>query len=117
MLAKENCLRKKKDIERVFKQGKGFKQGFLFLKIAKNDLTLNRFAIVVSKKISLKAVIRNKIKRRLRAATRARLNEMEQGWDTVIVAQQGLENENFEEIKKLLNKLFAQAKLFNDGPN
>ena len=110
MLAKENCLRKKKDIERVFKQGKGFKQGFLFLKIVKNDLTLNRFAIVVSKKISTKAVIRNKIKRRIRAVVRAKLNKMEQGWDTVIVVQQGLENENFETTQETIDKIFKKAK-------
>ena len=109
MLAKENCLRKKKDIERVFKQGKGFKQGFLFLKTKKNDLELNRFAIVVSKKISPKAVIRNKIKRQLRAAVRIRLDEIKQGWDGVIVVQPGLENENFKKIQETINEIFKKA--------
>ncbi len=110
MLAKENCLRKKKDIERVFKQGKGFKQGFLFLKTVKNNLKVNRFAIVVSKKISAKAVIRNKIKRRLRAAVRKRLNKMEQGWDGVIVVKPGLENENFKKTQETIDEIFKKAK-------
>ncbi|GAI32984.1 unnamed protein product, partial [marine sediment metagenome] len=62
MLNKRNRLKKKKDFDKVFKQGQGFKQDFLYLKIRKNNLKSSRFGFVVSKKFSKKAVIRNKIK-------------------------------------------------------
>src|SRR5205807_729859 len=62
-----NRLTKKKDFESVFKKGGSVKSGFLLCKMAKNHLPQSRFGFVVSKKISNKAVVRNKVKRRLRA--------------------------------------------------
>ncbi len=66
MLGKENRLRRKKDFEEIFKKGRSFKESFLVLKILKNNLKVSRFGFVVSQKVSKKAVVRNKIKRRLR---------------------------------------------------
>ena len=44
MLPKENRLKKKKDFEKVFKEGQGFKEDFLFLKVVKNNLNLTDLA-------------------------------------------------------------------------
>ena len=68
MLPKTNRLTKKKDFENVFKKGKGIKGDFLILRFVGNKTKTCRFGIVVSKKISKKATVRNKIKRRIRAA-------------------------------------------------
>ena len=62
MLKKENRLKKKKDFERIYKKGRGFKGDSLFLKILENKEELTRIGIVVSKKVSKKAVQRNKLK-------------------------------------------------------
>lgn len=64
MLPKSRRLCLKRDFERVFASGRSV-QGKLFrLKFLKNSLGLNRFAVVVSSKVSKKAVIRNRIRRR-----------------------------------------------------
>ena len=110
MLAQKNRLRKKKDIETVFKQGDGFKQGFLYLKIRKNNLDTTRFAFVISKKFSKKAVIRNKTKRRLSEIIKTKLSETKKGMDVIIVVMPGAENE-FQKLGDTLNKLFKKAKL------
>lgn len=65
MLPKARRICLKRDFERVFSSGRSV-QGKLFrLKFLKNDLGLNRFAVVVSTKVSKKAVLRNKIRRRV----------------------------------------------------
>ena len=114
MLPKKNRLKNKKDFERVFKQGKGFKEDFLFLKIAKNNLKENRFGFIVSLKVSKKAVLRNKVKRRLREIIKERLPEIKPGVDIVLIAQKGIEEKDFSEIRETINKLFGKVKILND---
>lgn len=111
MLPKANRLKKKKDFEKVFKEGKRFKEDFLFLKIRKNNLKVSRFGFVVSQKISKKATIRNKIKRRLRELVRLKLPKIKTGIDGALIVKEGLENKDFWEIEELMDKLFKKADL------
>jgi len=111
VLPKENRLKKKKDLERVLKEGQTLKEGFLLLKILENDIAKRRFAFVVSKKISKKAVLRNKVKRRLREIVRQRLKEIKKGIDGVFIALPGIEKENFSQIEKMVKKLFKKANI------
>lgn len=108
MLPKINRLKKDKDIETVFKQGDGFKQGFLYLKIRKNNLETSRFAFVISKKFSKKAVIRNKTRRRLSEIIKTKLLEIKKGRDVMIVVMPGAEND-FQKLGQIIDKLFKKA--------
>jgi len=110
MLPKINRLKKDKDFEKTFKRGQGFKQGFLYIKIVKNNLDTSRFAFVVSKKFSKKAVIRNKMRRRLSEIVKTKLLEVKKGMDIIIVVMPGAEND-FQKLEETLNKLFKKAKL------
>jgi len=130
MLSSINRLKKKKDFEIVFKKGKGYKENFLYLKIVGNKLKTSRFGIVVSKKFSTKATLRNKIKRRLRELIRIKLPNIKKGIDGVIIVIPGLEINpvrdykgkektqekqisngvnDFWELETIINKLFAKA--------
>lgn len=111
MLPKENRLRKKKDFERVFRQGKGFKERFLALKIIENKRVESRIGFVVSKKYSKKAVLRNKFKRQLREQIRKRLKGIKGGYDVVILARGGLEKKGFQEMDEVVEKLLSKAHL------
>ncbi|MCJ7786923.1 ribonuclease P protein component [Patescibacteria group bacterium] len=111
MLPKENRLKKNKDFKKVFKEGKGFKEDFLVLKKAKNNLKISRFGFVVSKTFFKKATLRNKIKRKLRESVRIKLNEIKKGIDGVVIASPGLETKDFREIKEIVNRLFKKAKI------
>lgn len=117
MLPKTNKLKKKKDIERVFKSGKGFKEDFLILKMVKNNLKNSRFAFIVSQKVSKKATLRNKIRRRLSELARRHLPPGRPGMDIVIMALPGLEEKDFWEIEETVNKLFARTYIHNHGIN
>ena len=110
MLGQKNRLTKKKDFDSVFKQGQGFKQGFLYLKIKKNNLDSSRFGFIVSKKFSKKAVERNKIKRRLREVVKKELPKIKKPVDLIIVVNPGTEND-FQKLEQTINKLFKEAEI------
>jgi len=111
MLPKINRLRKKKDFERLFKKGKSFKKGFLVLKFTQNNLNEHRFGFIISQKVSKKATLRNKIKRRLRVVTRQNIKNIKKGVDVVLIALSGLEKKDFAEVKEMANNLFNKTGL------
>lgn len=112
MLPKANRLKKKKDFEKVLKKSQGFKENFLVLKTTKNNLKLSRFGFIVSTRFSKKAVVRNKIKRRLREIIRAKLSKIRKGKDGVIIVMPGFQIDNFWELEEIVNRLFEKAKLY-----
>ncbi len=66
MLAKKHRLTKTKDVLAVFARGRAFFNPYFSLKILKNKTGKPRFTIVVSTKVSKKAVVRNRLKRIIR---------------------------------------------------
>ncbi len=114
MLPQTRRLKKTTEISKVFKNGKFFKESFLILKTLKNNSDKSRFAFIVSRKVSKKATVRNKIKRRLRAIVSKELKEIKAGTDNLIMALPGMESKKFSDTKELLNNLFKKARLFNE---
>jgi len=106
MFSSKNRLRKKGDINNVFKKGKNVAGDFIFLRLVKNDLGVNRFALVVSCKVSKKSVLRNKAKRQLREAIKNIILEIEQGFDFIIIAKPAIINQKLKDIEKEINEIF-----------
>lgn len=106
-------LRKQKDFDRVFAQGKFCSQGALSLKTVRGPLAVSRFGFIVGKKISKKAVERNRIKRLLRESVR--LNEqtgnLAAGFDTVIMPRQNLAHSDLVSVKFLVDNLLKKSGL------
>ncbi len=103
MLKKENRLKKQKDFENVFQNGKSFKEGGLYFKIKENNLGFPRFGFVVSKKNFPKAIERNKIKRILREAIKK--EELKKNIDVIIVVNPERDIDNLKnDLKKFLEK-------------
>lgn len=61
-------LTRSKDVARVYRQGESGATRFLFVRCLPNKLNQTRFAVAISKKISKKAVARNRLKRLVRQA-------------------------------------------------
>ena len=114
MLPGINRLKKKRDFEHVFKQGRGLREGFLSLKFVKNGLGTTRFGFVVGQKVSRKAVIRNKVKRRLRDLARNRLENVIKGLDVAVVASKGAEVGSLDDTATIFNHLLKTGRLLND---
>lgn len=113
MLSRINRIKKEKDFESAFKNSKSFKNNLFILRIKKNDLGLNRFGFVVSKKVSKKAVVRNKIKRILTEAVKTHIKNIKSGTDLIIIALPGIEEKNFSEVKETVNNALIKSKCFN----
>lgn len=111
------CLRrlnKNKDFERVAKTGQGIYVKEVGIKWAKNSLNFSRFGIVVPLKISKKAVVRNKIKRRIRAIVFQNLKTIKPGYDIMILVKPEIINLDFWELKEKLEILLNRARLLED---
>jgi ribonuclease P protein component len=78
----------------------------LVLKEKENGLSLNRFGIVVSKRIDKRAVIRNKIKRSLRIILINLNKKMNSGHDILLIVKKNIVNKTKEE------NLFAVENVF-----
>lgn len=111
MLPKPNRLRNKKDFDKVFKEGRGFKEGLLYLKFRNNNLEISRFGFIVSQKVSKKAVVRNKLKRRIREIIKG--TKIKKGLDVVLITTSGLENKDFPELAETVNKVLTKAGIIN----
>jgi ribonuclease P protein component len=90
-----------------------FKEDFLSLRVIRNGKKESRFGFIVSQKVSNKAVLRNKIKRRLRGLTADNMAKIKKGFDVVFLVSPGLEKKDFWEIEEIFQKIFQKANLFN----
>lgn len=112
MLPSQHRLNKKQDIERVFKRGRTFYNGDLGLRFTSTNIPKSRFTVVVSLKVSKKAVSRNLLKRRLREIIKKDiLPHLRQNVDGLILTKQSLLKLSFVDLKKTTLELFKKARL------
>ncbi|WP_448599434.1 ribonuclease P protein component [Thermoleptolyngbya sp.] len=72
-----------------------------------------RIGITVSTKVSKRAVVRNRIKRRIRAALRELLPGFPTGWMIIIIVQPVAVKCNYKEILQELKQLLIEAEVFD----
>ncbi len=106
MLPRINRITKKNDFDAVFKGGRTIRADFLIVKLLKNDLSVSRLGFVISKKISTKAVVRNKIKRRLRSLFNKELYRITLPQDIIVVTLPGIEKLDFARTEVAVKKIF-----------
>lgn len=87
MLARDQRLRKERDIAKVYRQGRYGGGANIQVKTLAIGRPASRAAIVVSKKVSKSAVVRNRIRRRLAAILRERWQTVRPGCDIVVTVK------------------------------
>ena|SRR3989338_8454356 len=102
MLKKENRLIRKREIDQVFSKGKSSFDKIIGVKALETKGKINRFCIVVSSKVSKKAVIRNRKKRQLREAVRLNSNKLQAGFDFFILGLPPVVGADYREIEASL---------------
>ena len=112
MIKKENRLTKDKEFDNVWQNGQASFDKTLGVKMVKNDLKISRLGILVGTKVSKKAVLRNKIKRRLRKIVRAQFEEIKPGFDIVIIALPACQKKELAELEISILDNFKKLKLF-----
>ena len=116
-LSKANRLKHRHDFALVYARGSRHYSRHLILralyfKPSLSDLP-TRIGIVISKKVSKKAVVRNKLKRRIRAIVRPCLKNLEVNWQIVIIVQPQAIECKYEHFLRELKELFQQVELIN----
>lgn len=114
MLKKIYRITKKKEFDLVFSQGKSRQTEELGVKLLTNNLTFNRFGVIISNKVSKLAVTRNLVKRRLRAILSSLSPNLKIGYDIVVVTRAGVVKLSSQEMCDRLITLFKSAKIYHD---
>jgi len=114
MLKKENRIRLKNNFDHVFKHGTSLYYKILGVKVLSNKLDCSRLGVIVSTKVSKKAVKRNQLKRIIRDFFQDNLEKIEKGKDVIIITLPDIENKEKSEIKEVLFKAFKKTNLLND---
>jgi ribonuclease P protein component len=114
MLPLKNRLKKKKDFETVFGKGSIIKNKYFFLKIFKREENSDtRIGFIVSKKVSKKAVERNRIKRLFREVIRLNLGKIKPRYDMVYIVLASARDKDLSELEKEIMSILEKNKLIN----
>jgi len=112
MLKKQYRLAKTRDIKTTFARGRGFFNPMFSVRFRKN-FEQRRFTVVVSSRVSKKAVVRNRIKRKVREFIRTNLKMFVLG-DYVVEIKPRAVNFPEKEILSSLEQFLIQKKIFHN---
>ena len=112
MLKKQNQLTKDKEFDNVFKNGKSSYDKVIGVKVIANNLNDSRVGILVSTKISKKAVERNRLKRQIREVIKLDLEAIKPGYDFIVITLAPILGKTSQEITKSIHNHFKKLKLY-----
>jgi ribonuclease P protein component len=92
----------------VYDRGKALTSKELVVRMLPNNLGITRYGLTVSRRIG-KAVVRNKIKRRLREILRK--TGLKPGWDIIIIARNTAASADFTTLGRSVENLLMKAGL------
>ena len=119
-LPKANRLKNRRDFQTVYEQGiRRFSphlilRGLLIKQLepeSPSEETL--IGISISQKVSKKAVVRNRIKRQIKAAFRELLPAIAPNWKIIIVVRRQAVECKYEHFLRELKQLLIEAKIIN----
>ncbi|HZU07366.1 MAG TPA: ribonuclease P protein component [Chloroflexota bacterium] len=103
-------LRKAADFERVRAQRRSWAHPLLVLYAAENGLRMSRIGVIVGRQVG-KAVVRNRVKRRIREAVRLRYPALVEGMDLVWIARPASATADYAQIAAAVEQLLRRARL------
>jgi ribonuclease P protein component len=95
-------------ISEIHQNGRSAANNLLVFRVLPNGSDQSRFCFIAGKRVG-NAVVRNKIKRRLREVVRN--TPTRPGWDTVIIARRGAEEAGFNGLEKAVHNLMRRTKI------
>jgi ribonuclease P protein component len=111
MLPRTLRLKRPQDFQTVRRRGSRWRCPLFTLYVLPNGLPHNRFGVVVSKKVG-KAVIRNVVKRRVRAAIEHWLPDLASGKDCVLIMTPAAAEAAYQVLEASIENAFRDLRLF-----
>ena len=105
-------LKKNKDFQVVYKNGKSYANRYLVLYIRENGMDKNRLGISVSKKVG-NSVVRHRLARLIRESYRLNEADFSRGKDIIVVARVNAKDRGFHDIESALLHLGKLHKIIN----
>ena len=94
-------LKKNKDFQSVYRNGKSFANKCLVMYIIPNELNKNRLGISVSKKVG-NSVVRHHLTRLIRESYRLSEEHFRRGYDIVVIARTSAKDKNYHDVESAL---------------
>ena len=109
-------LKKNKDFQTVYRQGKSYANKYLVLYIMENQTEKNRIGISVSKKVG-NSVVRHHLTRLIRENYRLQEECFQRGYDLVVIARQSAKDVTYKEMESALIHLGKLHKIYKTVQN
>ena len=103
-------LKKNKDFQSVYRNGKSFANKCLVMYIIPNELNKNRLGISVSKKVGI-SVVRHHLTRLIRESYRLQEDMFNSGLDIVVIARNTAKDISYHEVESALLHLGGLHKI------
>lgn len=112
-MSKLNTLKKNREFNYVYRKGKAFSGNFLVLICMKRKFGPVRAGFSVSKKVG-KAVVRNKVRRRLKEAFVGQMPLISGSYYLIFVARPSIASASFTQIQSCMKYLLTRAHMFDE---
>lgn len=106
-------LKQNSDFRRLYAKGKSSANRFLAVYCRRNGRGANRMGYTVSSKLG-GAVVRNRVRRRLREVARLNAPGMKTGWDIVVVARTRAVEATYAELDRAYREACAALDLLRE---
>ena len=110
-----NTLKKNSDFRRLYTKGKSAATQYLVVYCRKNRQDHNRTGYTVSTKLG-HAVVRNRVRRRLREIVRLNAASMKPGYDLVLVARSRAVEAEYKTLERAYLTACQKLGLLEDTP-
>lgn len=104
-------LKKNKDFQHVYKNGRSFANSYLVMYVLENGLDRNRLGISVSKKVG-NSIVRHRLTRLIRESYRLSEEHFQCGIDMVVIARTSAKNKSYKEIESALIHIGKLHKIY-----
>lgn len=106
-------LKKNSDFHRLYAKGKSSANRFLAVYCRRNGRGVNRMGYTVSAKLG-GAVVRNRVRRRLREIARLNAPALKTGWDIVVVARSRAVGAEYAELDRAYRDACEKLELLRE---
>ena len=111
-MAQVNTLRRQRDFDRLFESGKRYYDKLLVTVVRlRPESDQARVAFIVGKRVDKRAVVRNRVKRRLREAWRREVPQFSVGADIAFVASPASAEASYWDLAKVMKAHLVEAGL------